>query len=90
MEGVVISKFENGFKAGAKDANPDVEVSVQYANSFSDQALGKSIANQMIKNSVDVFLAAGAVGTGAIEAVKENDKMAIGVDRDQNSLVHIP
>lgn len=87
MEGVVISKFENGFKAGAKDANPDVEVSVQYANSFSDQALGKSIANQMIKNSVDVvFSAAGAVGTGAIEAVKENDKMAIGVDRDQNSL----
>ena len=84
MEGVVISKFENGFKAGAKDANPDVEVSVQYANSFSDQALGKSIANQMIKNGVDVvFPAAGAVGTGAIEAVKENDKMAIGVDRDQ-------
>ena len=87
MEGVVISKFENGFKAGVKDANPDAEISVQYANSFSDQALGKSIANQMIKNGVDVvFSAAGAVGTGAIEAVKENDKMAIGVDRDQNSL----
>lgn len=87
MKGVTISKFENGFKAGAKDANADVEVSVQYANSFSDQALGKSIANQMIKNDVDVvFSAAGAVGIGAIEAVKENDKMAIGVDRDQNSL----
>lgn len=87
MEGVVISKFENGFKAGVKDANPNAKVSVQYANSFTDQALGKSIANQMIKNGVDVvFPAAGAVGIGAIEAVKENDKMAIGVDRDQNSL----
>lgn len=87
MEGVVISKFENGFKAGVKDSNPEAKISVQYANSFTDQALGKSIANQMIKNGVDVvFPAAGAVGTGAIEAVKENDKMAIGVDRDQNSL----
>ncbi|MPM89677.1 Membrane lipoprotein TmpC [bioreactor metagenome] len=87
MEGVVISKFENGFKAGVKDANEKAKISVQYANSFSDQALGKSIANQMIKNGVDVvFPAAGAVGTGAIESVKENGKMAIGVDRDQNSL----
>lgn len=87
MEGVVISKFENGFKAGVKDANPKAEISVQYANNFSDQALGKSIANQMIKNGVDVvFPAAGAVGIGAIEAVKENNKMAIGVDRDQNNL----
>lgn len=87
MKGTVISKFENGFKAGVKDANPDAEVLVQYANSFSDQALGKSIASQMIKNGADVvFHAAGAVGTGAIEAVKEADKMAIGVDRDQNSL----
>lgn len=87
MKGVVISKFENGFKAGVKDANPKAKISVQYANSFSDQALGKSIANSMIKNGVDVvFPAAGAVGTGAIESVKENGKMAIGVDRDQNSL----
>ncbi|MEG0855404.1 MAG: BMP family ABC transporter substrate-binding protein [Terrisporobacter sp.] len=87
QKGVVISKFENGFKAGVKDSNPDAEVLVQYANSFSDQALGKSIATSMIKKGVDiVFPAAGAVGTGAIEAVKENGKMAIGVDRDQNSL----
>ncbi len=87
MEGVVISKFESGFKAGVKDSNPEAEVSVQYANSFSDQALGKSIANSMIKNGADiVFPCAGGVGIGAIEAVKENDKMAIGVDMDQNKL----
>ena len=41
----------------------------------------------MHKDRVDViFTAAGAVGTGAIEAAKENDKMAIGVDMDQNNL----
>lgn len=87
IESVVLDKFENGFKAGVLDANPDAEILVQYANSFSDSAIGKSIASSMIANGVDVvFPCAGAAGTGAIEAVKEADKMAIGVDRDQNDL----
>ena len=87
MESEVITKFEYGFRAGVKAANPDAEVMVQYANSFTDSALGKTIANQMHSNDVDiVFTCAGAVGIGAIEAAKENGKKAIGVDQDQNSL----
>ena len=87
MESVVIKGFEVGFRAGVKDANENAEVLVQYANSFSDAALGKSIANSMFSNGVDiVFPCAGAVGNGAIEAAKESNKMAIGVDKDQNSL----
>ena len=87
MESVVLARFQYGYMAGVKTANPDCEVIVRYANSYSDAALGKSIANQMHKDGVDViFTAAGAVGTGAIEAAKENNKMAIGVDTDQNSL----
>lgn len=87
MEGEVISRFDYGFKAGVKDSNPKVEVSTQYANSFTDAALGKSIANQMHKSGVDIiFTAAGACGTGSIEAAKENNKKAIGVDQDQNKL----
>ena len=70
-----------------KHANPNAKVVVQYANSFSDSALGKSIANQMNKDGADIiFSAAGAVGIGAIEAAKENGKKAIGVDQDQNKL----
>ena len=38
------------------------------------------------KNADVVFHAAGAVGDGVIEAAKEKNKMAIGVDRDQNYL----
>lgn len=87
MKGVVLDKFEYGFRAGVKAANPDCEVTVRYVNSFSDSALAKSIANQMHKDGVDViYTAAGAAGTGAIEAAKENGKMAIGVDTDQNEL----
>ena len=87
MESEVITKFDYGFRAGVKAVNPDAEVMVQYANSFTDSALGKTIANQMHSNNVDViFTCAGAVGIGAIEAAKENGKKAIGVDQDQNSL----
>ena len=83
----VIDKFEYGFKAGVLAANPDAEVLVQYSNSYSDQALGKSIANSMISKGADViFPCAGACGTGAIEAVKEANKMSVGVDRDQYDL----
>ena len=87
MESPVISKFDYGFRAGVKAANPDAEVMVQYANSFTDSALGKTIANQMHSKNADIiFTCAGAVGIGAIEAAKENGKKAIGVDQDQNAL----
>ena len=87
MESDVIAKFDYGFRAGVKAANPDAEVMVQYANSFTDAALGKTIANQMHSKGADIiFTCAGAVGIGAIEAAKENGKKAIGVDQDQNYL----
>ena len=88
MEGVVISRFDYGFRAGvehaAREKGEDIEVQVQYANSYSDQAAGKNIADRMYQNGADVvFHAAGGVGIGVIEAAKENDKWVIGVDRDQ-------
>lgn len=87
MESEVISRFHYGYLAGVKTANPDCEVLVQYAESFVDSAKGKAIANQMYQDGADiVFHAAGGVGIGVIEAAKENDKFAIGVDQDQNYL----
>ncbi len=87
MKGPIIGSFEYGFRAGVKEANPNAEVVIQYANSFSDAAKGKAIAKQMYQNGADIlFHAAGDTGTGMIEAAKEEGKFAIGVDRDQNSL----
>ena len=88
VEGVVISRFDYGYRAGveyaAREKGEDIEVQVQYANSFNDQAAGKNIADRMYQNGADiVFHAAGGVGIGVIEAAKENDKWVIGVDRDQ-------
>lgn len=86
-----ISQFEYGYRAGAAyggaELGKDIEVSVQYAESFSDAAKGKAIATKMYSNGCDiVFHAAGGVGTGVIEAAKEQDKWAIGVDMDQRYL----
>lgn len=82
-----ITRFEEGFAEGIKAGNPDAKLLSQYANSFDDASLGKSIANQMYGNGADIiFSAAGGVGTGAIESAKEKGKYAIGVDMDQNNL----
>ena len=84
----VISQFQYGFEGGVAYANKvlgkNVTVSSQYAESFSDAAKGKSIANKMFTDGCDViYHAAGATGTGVIEAAKEAGRFAIGVDRDQ-------
>lgn len=91
QKGVVIGKFENGYNAGvkyaAKELGKEIEVLNQYADSFGDAAKGKAIASSMFQKGADiVFHAAGGVGNGVIEAAKEADKWAIGVDRDQNDL----
>lgn len=87
MDNVVVRRFQVGYEAGVKAANPNVKVLAQYVNSFVDSAKGKSIATQMYKNNADIiFAAAGDSGLGVIESSKENGKLAIGVDRDQYSL----
>lgn len=87
MEIPNITRFEEGYISGVKAVNPDIQYVSQYANSFDDAGLGKSIANQMYTKGADViFSAAGGVGTGAIESAKESNKYAIGVDMDQNNL----
>ncbi|MBF4691572.1 BMP family lipoprotein [Fusibacter ferrireducens] len=87
MEIPPVLRYQYGFMSGVKKANPDCEIKVQYANNFLDVALGKTIANQMYQNDIDIiFPAAGATGTGCIESAKDNDKYIIGVDLDQYEL----
>ena len=87
MDNVVIKKFQIGYEAGVKAANPDAKVLSQYVNSFADQAKGKSIASQMYNNNADIiFACAGDSGVGVLECAKETGKFAIGVDRDQNDI----
>lgn len=89
IDSAVISMFRYGYLAGvkfaAKELGKNIDVSVQYAESFSDSAAGKAIALKMYSDGCDiVFHAAGKAGDGVIAAAVENGKYAIGVDRDQS------
>lgn len=80
-----VSQFLVGFEKGVKEVNPDIEVLSQYANSFTDAAKGRVIAQQMIQQKTDIlFTAGGAVNTGVFEVVREADVRAIGVDMPMN------
>jgi basic membrane protein A len=87
----VISRFEYGYRAGAMHASNelgrDIEVSIQYVDSFDDTAKGKAIAIAEYSAGSDIIMhAAGGAGKGVIEAAKEQDKFVIGVDVDQVAL----
>ncbi|MFP3488550.1 BMP family ABC transporter substrate-binding protein, partial [Staphylococcus sp. SIMBA_130] len=65
IDSPLIKKFETGFIAGVKSVNPDIEVDVQYAETFDDAAKGKLIASNMYSNDVDViYHASGGTGNG--------------------------
>lgn len=89
MESPLIQKFEVGFEAGAKAANPDVEVLIQYVSSdasgFNNPSRAKEITLNMITKKADViYHAAGGSGQGMLDAANEKGIVAIGVDSNQN------
>jgi basic membrane protein A and related proteins len=82
-----VEKFEVGFIQGIKSVNPDCEVLSVTTGSFVDQAKGKEAALAMIDQGADIiFHAAGLTGLGAIQAAREQNVMAIGVDVDQSAV----
>ncbi len=92
----LINKFEAGYKFGAEQINPDIEILVQYLteppdfSGFGDPAKGKEAGVAMYEQGADVvYHAAGGSGGGLFEAAKEVSETgdqkvwAIGVDSDQ-------
>jgi basic membrane protein A len=80
-----MESFAVGYYAGVLTANPNVQIMGQYSGSFGDPAAGKAIANQYFADGADIiYHAAGGTGAGVIEAAREQNKWAIGVDMDQN------
>ena len=91
----LIKSFEVGYIAGAKQVNPNIDVTVQYltqlpdTSGFNDPTKGKAVAKQMYDSGVDViYAAAGGSGKGLFAATTESGKKpgeiyAIGVDSDQ-------
>lgn len=83
-----VVNYRDGFEQGLKEANPDAVLLTQYANSFSDAAKGRVIAEQMIvkENVSAVMTASGTTNAGAYEVCAEKGVYAVGVDMAQNYL----
>ena len=87
MDIPAINRFLAGYQAGARYINPDVEIMVSYAGSWSDPDRGKELALTQNDAGADiVFAAAGSSGEGVIAAAAERGFYAIGVDTDQRYL----
>ncbi|WP_085102338.1 BMP family lipoprotein [Desulfovibrio gilichinskyi] len=87
-----VQQFEQGFADGAKYAEPNTEVLVEYASpaedfsGFSAPQKGYNLAVKQYNNNADIiFTAAGLTGNGVIEAARHTGNYAIGVDSDQDS-----
>ena len=83
-----VVNYRDGFKQGIKEVNPNAILLTQYANSFTDAAKGRVIAEQLISTEgvSCVVASAGGVNAGAIEVCAEKGKYAVAVDMAQSHI----
>jgi len=87
MDIPVIHRFLAGYEAGAKYIDPGCQLVVSYVGSWSDQQTAEQLALAQYDQGADiVYGVAGLSGLGVIEAAKERDLYAIGVDTDQRPI----
>ncbi len=89
MDIPLIRRFQKGFEAGVKAAQPKAKVIVNYigatGEAWNNPAKAKELSLSMISQKADViFHAAGASGAGLFDAASDKKIYAIGVDSNQN------
>jgi len=83
----IIHRFWIGYYFGAKLSNPKVNVLQSFTGSFTDPAGGTEYANALYDKGSDInFGVAGLTTVGVLAAAKSHNKLAIGVDSDENCL----
>ncbi|MBP6015631.1 MAG: BMP family ABC transporter substrate-binding protein [Candidatus Promineofilum sp.] len=78
--------YVDGFVAGAKATNPDINVNVNYIGSFSDVALASEAANTQVGTGADGLTGTAQMVVGAIGVAEENGVPWFGTQSSQTSL----
>jgi len=91
MDIPLIRRFECGYAQGVKYANASDTVFQNMTGTtgaaWNDPTKGGELAKSQFDQGADVvFAAAGGTGIGVYQAAKDNGKLAIGVDSNQNYL----
>ncbi len=76
----------DGFVAGVRDTDPDVQVNISFTGSFGDTALAAEAANTHIQAGADVLTGSSQQVAGAIGVAKEQNVPWIGIQADQSPL----
>lgn len=86
MDIPVLHDFYTGYEQGAKYIDPDVTILQAFAGSWTDPLKGKELTLAQYEQGADIVMnVASGTGTGILEAAKEADKYAIGVDLNQDA-----
>tara|TARA_R100001129_G_scaffold15030_4_gene9760 strand:- start:1086 stop:2078 length:993 start_codon:yes stop_codon:yes gene_type:complete len=91
MDIPLIRKFSCGYKGGVMATNGDAKVLEAMTgttpDAWNDPVKGGEIAkSQMDQGSDVIYAAAGGTGLGVLQAAADADKLAIGVDSNQNGI----
>ncbi|MCC6616249.1 MAG: BMP family protein [Anaerolineae bacterium] len=78
--------YIDGFVAGAQAVNPDVQVLVNYIQSFSDVPLATEAANTFVANGADILTGSAQMVVGPIAVAKENGLLWFGTQASQAEL----
>lgn len=76
--------YVDGFVAGVKATDPDVEVLVTYINDFSNVALAAETAETQISAGADIMTGSAQMVVGAIGKIQEEGGYWFGTQADQN------
>ncbi|MEX0583577.1 MAG: BMP family ABC transporter substrate-binding protein [Sneathiella sp.] len=91
MDIPLIRKFALGYKEGVMYADPNAEVIENMTGTtpaaWNDPTKGSELAKSQFDRGADVvFAAAGGTGLGVLQTAADEDKLAIGVDSNQDYL----
>jgi basic membrane protein A len=82
-----IRRIMTGFEQGVKYQDANVEVTLDFAGTFSDAQIGYQLASKRYGEGIDVIHnAASRTGLGIIEAAKVSGKLTTGTSGDQRYL----
>ena len=82
-----IFRGHEGFKYGAKQINPDIEIQEVYTGDWTDSVGAKEAAVSMYDSGVDIIWHSGdGIGLGAVEAAREKNKLILSNVADQHAL----
>jgi basic membrane protein A len=76
----------DGFVAGVRDTDPDVQVNVSFTGSFGDTALAAEAANTHISAGADVLTGSSQQIVGAVGVAEDAGVPWLGFQADQSSL----